>query len=42
VKLIFLLLGWMMYKQGCQQAQKELENLKRMLEEKPRRQRPAN
>ena len=42
VKLIFLLVGWMMYKQGCQQAQKELENLKRILEEKTRRQRPAD
>ena len=41
-KLMFGLIGWLMQKQGCQQAQNELDNLKRIMEERPRqRNRPT-
>ncbi len=34
VKVMFLLFGWMMKKSGCKAAEDELNNLKRLLEER--------
>lgn len=34
LKVVFFLFGWMMGKAGCDEAQKELDNLKRVLENK--------
>lgn len=32
---VFFLFGWMMNKAGCKEAEKELANLKRLMEEQP-------
>ena len=32
LKVVFILCGWMMGKAGCDEAQKELDNLKQVLE----------
>ncbi len=34
MRIFFFLFGWMMKRSGCDAAQKELENLKRLLEER--------
>lgn len=34
LKVVFFLFGWMMGKASCNEAQKELDNLKRVLEER--------
>jgi len=34
MRVLFFLFGWMMKRSGCEAAQKELQNLKRLLEER--------